>query len=716
MPLFQFALAGGIVYASQKSYQKLKHPQNLGDILDPVVRSTDPHPIVCLVKQIDQACQQLVREKLDPLLVGSNRQQQMSLLTTSESADFVSEEEKQTNRGIVVAGFTMGLATLGSYLFPPLIFPTIMGGIYLLVPLYHRSYHQLIYERKISLDQLAALFMTGMWLFGYYIFGSFVFLLHFTKVKIIYQIENRSRANLTNLFGQQPRFVWRLVDGVEVKTPFSEIQRDDVIVVNAGEPLPVDGVVIKGLGSVDQHLLTGESQPVEKEVGDEVFAATLLLSGRLQIRVEQAGQNTLTAQIGQILEQTVSHQTEIELKGQELADKTVLPNLAASLIALLVVGPVGAVATLGASIGFNVSLVSMLSTMNYLTIASKNNILIKDGRALERLKDIDTIVFDKTGTLTLDQPHVAQCHVLPQADLNQTDLLRYAATAEYRQPHPIAKAIIRAAEAQGWQLPEIDEASYEVGYGIKVQIQQQLIRVGSGRFMAQQQLTIPPELETLQATCQQEGATLVFVAVDEQVVGAIELQATIRPEAQRVIQQLKHRNLSLAIISGDHEEPTRKLAAKLGIQNYFANTLPENKAQHIKQLQNEGRVVCFIGDGINDAIALKQADVSISLLGATSIATDTAQIVFMDQSLNQLDYLLALTHKYDKTLQTGFMTSVVPGVVCIGGVFVAGFGIYTTEILFQLGLFSGLGVAMQPLLTENNQTNRLTSNHELLTS
>jgi len=217
-------------------------------------------------------------------------------------------------------------------------------------------------------------------------------------------------------------------------------------------------------------------------------------------------------------------------------------------------------------------------------------------------------------------------------------------------------------------------------------------------------------------TCQQEGATLVFVAVDEQVVGAIELQATIRPEAQRVIQQLKHRNLSLSIISGDHEEPTRKLAAKLGIQNYFANTLPENKAQHIKQLQNEGRVVCFIGDGINDAIALKQADVSISLLGATSIATDTAQIIFMDRSLNQLDHLLALAHQYEKTLQTGFITSVVPGVVSIAGVFVAGFGFYAVEILFQLGLFSGLGVAMQPLLTENNQTHRLTPHHERLTA
>ncbi|MCB1169168.1 MAG: cation-translocating P-type ATPase, partial [Leptospiraceae bacterium] len=370
--------------------------------------------------------------------------QQMSLLTAYESADFVSEEEKRTNRGIVVAGFTMGLATLGSYLFPPLLLPTIMGGIYLLVSLHRHSYHQLIDERKISLDQLGALYMTGMWLFGYYIFGSFACILYFTGVKIIHQMENRSRANLTNLFGQQPRFVWRLVDGVEIETPFSEIQRDDIIVVNAGEPLPVDGVVIQGLGSVDQHLLTGESQPVEKEVGDAVFAATLLLSGRLQIRVEQAGQNTLTAQIGQLLEQTVSHQTEIELKSQALADKTVLPNLAASLIALFVVGPVGAVATLGASIGFNIRLVSLLSTMNYLTIASKNNILIKDGRALERLKEIDTIVFDKTGTLTAGRMDIVSEHFFPEdlSEIQRNSLRSLARTLESRSgiQHPVVRA------------------------------------------------------------------------------------------------------------------------------------------------------------------------------------------------------------------------------------------------------------------------------------
>ncbi|NJO14617.1 MAG: heavy metal translocating P-type ATPase [Thioploca sp.] len=603
------------------------------------------------------------------------------------------------NRRIALSGVTMGLATISSYLFPPLLIPTMVLGIYVMLPLYQRTFKHLIQERKVKLDLLASLYLTGFWLAGYYIFASFALMIYFFGVKVVYHMEGRSRENITNLFGQQPRLVWQVVNGVEVQTPLRVLQVGDVVVVNAGEPLPVDGVIIEGLGLVDQHLLTGESQPVEKSVGDRVFASTLLLSGRLFVQVETTGQNTLTAKIAEILNQTTSYQTEAELKGQQLADQTVLPNLAVSLLALPVVGLQGSVAVLGAGLGFNLRLISLLSVMNYLTIASRHNILIKDGRALERLREVDTIVFDKTGTLTLEQPHVTQLHVV-QAGLSEVDLLIYAATAEYRQPHPIAKAIISAAEEQGLELPEIEEANYEVGYGIKVRVKGQLIRVGSSRFITQEGLTIPPQIETRQATGQAQGFTLVLVAINEQVAGAIELHTTIRPEAQRIIQKLRKRNLSLAIISGDQLEPTRELASELGIENYFANTLPENKANLIKQLQEEGRVVCFIGDGINDAIALKQADVSISLRGATTIATDTAQVVLMDQSLNQLDYLLALAHQFDNTLRTGFITTIVPGVICIGGVFVAGFGIYAAEILFQLGFFSGLGLAMRPLLNE----------------
>jgi len=704
MALFPFVLAGGVLYAGLKSYQQLQGKKKLVEIIHPTVQ-TSSHPLVQLVNQADQTYQKFIQRKIDPLLMGATRQNQLALLQNNLPVNSPpNAQEQQMNRLMALAGVTMGLATVGSYLFAPLMIPAMALGIYMMLPLYQMTFKNLFQKRKIKLDLLASLYLTGFWLAGYTIFAGFALGLYFLGLKVVYQMEGRSRENLTHLFGQQPRFVWRLVNEVEVQIPFDELQVGDVVVVNAGEPLPIDGRVVEGLGTVDQHMLTGEAQPIEKEAGDEVFASTLLLSGRLLIQVEKTGQHTLTAQIGQVLQQTTSYQTEATLKAQSWADKTVLPNLALGLLALPVVGMTGAVAVLGAGFGMNIRLVSMLGTMNYLSIASRHLILIKDGRALDRLKQVDMIVFDKTGTLTLEQPHVAQLHLF-QAELNEAELLIYAAAAEYRQPHPIAKAIIQAAAERGLEIPQIEAASYEVGYGIKVWLQEKLIRVGSGRFMTQEGLSLSPDMESLQLSCQTQGYALVWVAVNDDMVGALELHATIRPEAKSVIQALRKRKISLAIISGDQAEPTQKLADELGIETYFANTLPENKANLIKQLQQEGRVVCFIGDGINDAIALKQADVSISLLGATSIATDTAQVIFMDRSLNQLDYLLELADKFDNTLRTGLLTTLVPGVICVGGVFLAGFGIYAAEILFQLGFFSGLGVAMRPLLVEGKNEN-----------
>lgn len=705
MPLLGLLLAGGIIYTGLKTYlqpppktQRDKdHQRGEENLLTSPPSSTQPS--AGWVTQLDERYQTFIQQQVDPLLAGQTRQQQLTALSEGKPPPPINQLERQNNRYLGIAGGVIGTALVGSWLFPLLLIPTVVMVAYLMLDLYQQTFHSLLHEKRLTLELLGSLYLTGFWLAGYYIFGGLVLLLYFLANKIVFQMEGRSRDHLTHLFGQQPREVWQLIDGVEVSLPFDQLQVGDVIVVHAGEPLPVDGVIVDGLASIDQQMLTGESQPVEKSVGDTVLASTLLLNGRLQIRVEQAGTKTIAAQIGQILSQTAEYHTEIESKGTKLANDMILPNIALGVLAWPVQGFTGSVAVLGAGFGFNMRTVSLLGMMNYLSIASRHHILIKNGRALERLKEVDTVVFDKTGTLTLDQPQVACLHLVPDG-LSETELLTYAATAEYRQPHPIAKAILAAAAARNLSLPAIDEGRYEVGYGIRVWVQQDLIRVGSERFMAQEGLTLPESLQTLPATCQSQGQALVMVAVNEQVVGALELHTTIRPEAAAVIQELQQRKLSVRIISGDQEAPTRQLAETLGIENYFANTLPENKANLIKQLQEEGHVVCFIGDGINDAIALKQADVSISLRGATTIATDTAQIVLMDHSLSSLGYLFKLADQFDHTLQTGFWTTVVPGVICVGGVFLAGFGIYASEILFQLGFFSGLGVAMKPLLTE----------------
>ncbi len=331
-----------------------------------------------------------------------------------------------------------------------------------------------------------------------------------------------------------------------------------------------------------------------------------------------------------------------------------------------------------------------IGMLNFLNAMSRHGILIKDGRVLDLLANVDTMVFDKTGTLTLEQPRIRQIHAYDSYP--EDDVLAYAAAAEHRQTHPIALAILHEAQTRQVPVPDIESASYLVGYGLTVTIDNRLIHVGSLRFMEREQCSMPSGLSELQDICHQQGHSLVFVSVNRRVIGSIELDPAIRPKAHAVIQELSQRNITaMYIISGDHQEPTQKLANTLGITHYFAEVAPEQKAALIQQLQAEGRHVCYVGDGINDAIALKTAQVSISLRGASTVATDAAQIVLMNQSLNQLVSLFDLTKRFDTMMNQTFAVTMFPGVLTCGGVFLLHYGFIHSIILNELGFAIGLG-------------------------
>jgi Cu2+-exporting ATPase len=321
--------------------------------------------------------------------------------------------------------------------------------------------------------------------------------------------------------------------------------------------------------------------------------------------------------------------------------------------------------------------------------------LVKDGRALEKLHEVDTVVFDKTGTLTLEQPEVSHIHCC--ANWQETEVLTFAALAEYRQTHPVAKAILTAAEQHGLELTVPDDAAYAVGFGVQVNHQGKTIQVGSQRFMQQAEVAIPTMMETVKAHCQESGNSLIFVAVNGQLAGALELQAQLRPETVNMVRKLHQRGLKLCILSGDHRQPTEHLAKRLGIDDVFAEVLPEGKADKIRELQEAGRTVCFVGDGINDAIALQQADVSVSLRGATSVATDSAQIVLMTQSLQQLDQLFEIAYGFNKNLDQTMRMAYIPGTVLIGGVFLLHFGMTAALVLYGGGVTAAMSKALSPL-------------------
>ena len=289
-------------------------------------------------------------------------------------------------------------------------------------------------------------------------------------------------------------------------------------------------------------MFTGESQPVEKGEGEEVFASTVMLSGKVCVQVEKAGSETLAAQIGDILHHTADFKQSVQSRGEAVVNTWSWPTLGFSALGMLLLGPTSAVAICNVGFGYPMRVSAPLSVLNYFQITSKSGILVKDGRALELLSKVDTVVFDKTGTLTEEVPHVGQIYRC--LDMSEDELLTYAAATEQKQSHPIALAILQEAKKRGLSLPNVDEAHVEVGYGLKVRIEGRSIKIGSTRFMEIEGIAIPANILNIQKTCHEQGCSLVYVAIDGQLAGAIELHPTIRPEAKEIIAQLRKRNLS----------------------------------------------------------------------------------------------------------------------------------------------------------------------------
>lgn len=669
------------VFGQEQKEKQEKKARQLAEKLTPALSAEDE----------DLSLKQQVKEILSPFVDDSRVQQIQELAKTEQS-----EEEKEIEKNLSFSAATVGIS-LVSLVFPPARILAFAGLLWTSRLIYKASYDSLTKERKVTADTMDAVAMTGILATGHYILGSFGALVYLASKKLLLKTEDRSTRKLLNLYGEQPKFVWIVVDEVEIEIPFERLEKGNVVSINAGEMIPIDGQVVKGYALIDQQALTGEAQPAEKKAGDTCFAATIVLEGRLHIRVEKAGRDTVAAQIGQILQGTIDFKEVMTSKGQEVADQSALPMLALSVLSVPFLGLIGGAAIANASFGYILRLVSPMMVLNFLTIASQEGILVKDGRSLERLSKIDTVIFDKTGTLTLPQPHIKKIHVIN--GLSENELLTYAAAAEYRQTHPVALAILEEAKERRLSLPEIDDAKYEIGYGIKVAIGDKKVLVGSARFMKGEGIGLPSATQSLTEEAHKNGYSLIHVAINGQLEGTIELHPSIRPEAQEIIRELQASNKTCYIISGDHEQPTRYLAGQLGIDHYFAEVLPEDKAGLVAHLQQQGKTVCFIGDGINDSIALKKADVSVSLRGASTIATDTAQIVLMNESLSQLPLLFNLGEQFSGHMKTNLRSSIWPAVFIVGGVFFLHFGMLTALIANQASLVVGVGNAIHPMVT-----------------
>jgi heavy metal translocating P-type ATPase len=613
------------------------------------------------------------------------------------------KEMQWSRHEFAISAASMCLAAVGDTLYPALGPLSVPGAAYSSLGLYVSGIRAVTHEHTISVDTLLILIQIASVMAGYYFLFSLNNFVYQYARSLLQKIKHDSRADYTDFFLRDVRTV-RLLDGREERdVPLSAVKVGDLVSIAAGQTVPVDGCVARGAATVDQHLLTGEAVPAEKGVGDQVFASTVALSGSINVRVEKTGAATTAAQIARLLSNTVDFKTGRQLRAERVSDRLIWPALLSAAAAWPLVSASAGAALLDAHPKYRTTLASSLGLLNYFRLAAREGLLVKDGRALELLTAVDTVVFDKTGTLTLDLPHVRRVHA--RAPHTGADILRLAAAAEQHQSHPVARAILDAARARGLSVDPIDEAEYRVGYGLTVRVDRHVVSVGSMRFIESEGIAIPPAVTELQARCHGEGHALLLVSHAGEVAGAIELHVTVRPEARRIVRGLRERGIgSIYIISGDHETPTRRLAESLGIERYFAETLPGDKASLIEGLQRSGHVVCYVGDGINDSIAMKTSHVSVSLRGASTLAVDTAEVVLLDQSLNALCRLFDIARECDRNTTVTMAACFLPSLVCVAGVLLGYFGFAEARLFNVAGLVGGVGAAMLPRATHRAPT------------
>jgi Cu2+-exporting ATPase len=527
-------------------------------------------------------------------------------------------------------------------------------------------------NRKITVDSLFLFADMLALLTGSYIAASFsLYLIQTGKLGVL-RAKGSSLKHIKHLFRDIPSNVWVIQDGLEIEVPLKTIRRDDIVVLHGGKVIPVDGVITAGFAGIDQQALTGEAQIAEKGPGDRVFANTILLNGRILVRVEKSGSETTANQIADILVKSVDYKSKSQLKGEKWADQLINPIFYSSLVLLPIMGPVSTSVFINSHIGMRIRILAPMGTLKHISIASKKGLLVKDGRALEKFLDIDTILFDKTGTLTHNEPEVTD--IISTGTHTAQEIIRYAAIAEQKLTHPIARAILEKAIGMGVFFPDIDNSCYSIGYGIKVFSSGETIQSGSLRYLEGEDIFVSEELRALQESEQYSDRSFIFLAVNRQVIGALQLQPRTRNDIAEVIAKLRKQGIQyMAIVSGDAERPTRMLAEQLGMDDYFADVLPQQKAEIVTRLRAEGKKVCFIGDGINDSIALRHADVSISLAGANTIAKDMAEIVLMDGHIGAINDLHDISTALDKNLKQCLKLSIAPGLINLLGAFVLDF-------------------------------------------
>jgi len=482
-------------------------------------------------------------------------------------------------------------------------------------------------------------------------FESAVFILIFIALGKYLEAVTKGKTGeaIKKLMGLQPKEATIIKNGQEIKIPISEVQVDDIVVVKPGEKIPVDGIIVDGYSGVDEKAITGESIPVEKKKGDEVIGATINKTGVLKFKANRVGKDTMLAQIIKIVEEAMGSKSPIQL----LADKVsfyfvpaVLSIAVLSAAVWLISGQPFAfaltvfVAVLIIACPCALGLATPTAVMMGTGLAAENGILIKSSKALEIAKDVNMIAFDKTGTLTKGEPTVTD--IVQINGLASDKVLQIAASVEKNSEHPLAQAIVQNANENSIRLFNVKNFQTVPGKGVTALLKDKNIFLGTRSFVQEQGID-PRPIEEEMINLENQGKTAMILTQDREIVGVIAVADTLKEYSKEAVQMLHKMGKKVAIITGDNKRVGQAISKQLGIDKVVAEVLPQEKSNEIQKLQKESYIVAMVGDGINDAPALAQADLGIALGSGTDVAMETGEIVLIKNDLRDVIKSIALS-------------------------------------------------------------------------
>jgi len=665
---------------------------------------------------------------------------QASLITEQQVDDSTTQFRQLIYKSVTAAVVGIILLIVGMTPFFPTI-QTLSGqllwialGIITFLTMYYAGGHfyhsawQAFIMRHATMDTLIAIGTGAAWLFSMFValfphsvpslaqhiyFDAAVLILAFINFGSALEIRARGKTSqaIRRLIGLQPKTARVVRDGKDIDIPIEQIILGDIVRVRPGEKIAVDGEVTEGSSTVDESMLTGEPLAIKKSPGDEVIGSTLNKTGSFLYKATRVGSDTVLAQIISLVQKAQNTKPAIARLADSVSAIFVPVVLIAAVMTALIwfnVGPlpkagymlVSAMTVLVIACPCALGLASPIAVIVGMGKAAENGILIRNGEALQQASHLTTIVLDKTGTITLGQPQVTQ--LVPTADFDEAHILQLAASIEQQSEHPLAEAIVSSAQQKNIKLTTATDFQAVAGQGVRATVQQQKILLGNAALMQANDIDTG-SLETQAQQLADQAQTPMYLAVDEKLAGIIAVADPIKKDSAIAIQRLQQYGLKVIMLTGDNQRTAHAVAKQIGIKHVIAEVLPQDKARQVSELQAQDNVVGMVGDGINDAPALAQADVGFAIGAGTDVAIESADVTLMRNSIhgvaNAIDISTACIRNIKQNLFGAFIYNGA-GIPIAAGILFPFIGLLLSPI------FAGAAMALSSLTVVIN-ANRL---------